>query len=155
MSTHEARLVWERGTTPFTYEGYGREHRIFFSGGTTLQASAAVEYKGDAKLPNPEEQLVSALSSCHMLSFLAIACKRGHVVERYEDQAVGTLAKNADGRLAVTTCVLHPRVTFGEGKPVDAATLQKLHEQSHHACFIASSVKTEVSVDLGDGAPIV
>jgi organic hydroperoxide reductase OsmC/OhrA len=146
MSTHEIRMVWERGDKPFTYEEYGRDHDIFFAGGASIRASAAEAFRGNPKLPNPEDLLVAALSSCHMLSFLAIARKRGFTVEHYEDNAVGTLAKNANGRLAITTCVLHPRVRFGG--PIDRAQLDQLHEESHHACFIASSVTTEVTVDV-------
>jgi len=80
-----------------------------------------------------------------MLSFLAIAQKRGHVVDAYDDDAVGTLAKNGEGRLAITTCVLRPQIVFASA--VDRATLDALHAEAHHACFIASSVKTDVTVE--------
>lgn len=147
MSVHHIRVLWERGERPFTYEGYGREHQIFFGSDeqVALRASAARDYRGDPALPNPEDQLVSALSTCHMLSFLAIAARDRLVVERYEDRAEGTLAKNAEGRLAITTCVLRPRVRFGG--EVDRATLDKMHAHAHHACFIAASVKTDVRVE--------
>jgi organic hydroperoxide reductase OsmC/OhrA len=152
MSLYACRVIWERGGRPFDYEGYSRDHQIRYDTGPTLMASAAVEYRGNPGLPNPEEQLVGALSTCHMLTFLAIAARRGLTVERYEDRAIGTLAKNAEGRLAVTRCVLRPRITFGVGVDVDRAALEKLHQQSHHGCFIAASVKTEVTVDLDSEA---
>ncbi len=153
MSQHHARIDWSRDGTPFTYETYPRAHTIAFGGGATLRASAAVEYRGDGALPNPEELLVAALSSCHMLTFLAIAARRGLTVDRYEDHAEGTLAKDAGGRLAVTTCVLRPRIGFGEGTHVEPAELARLHEQAHRGCFIASSVRTDVRVEPAAEAP--
>ena len=96
---------------------------------------------------DPEEALVVALSSCHMLTLLAIAAKKGWVVDRYEDDAEGTLAKNAEGKLAITHVTLRPRIMFAEGTVLDADTLQYLHHQAHEHCFIANSVKTEVSVE--------
>lgn len=115
--------------------------------GLSFSASSAPDYKGNAKLTNPEEMLVAALSSCHMLTFLAVCAKKGFVVARYEDDAVGTLAKPESGPTQVTTCVLKPRVEF-EGNAPDAETLHKLHEQAHRGCFIANSVKTVVTFEL-------
>lgn len=146
MSEHRAAVRWERGGAPFTYEGYSRRHRWTFGGGAELDGSSAPEYLGDASLPNPEEALVVALSSCHMLSFLAIAARKRLTVESYEDDAVGHMEKNAEGRLAVTKVELRPRAHFSGPNAPDATALAKLHEQAHHACFIANSVKTEVTV---------
>jgi organic hydroperoxide reductase OsmC/OhrA len=96
---------------------------------------------------DPEEAFVASLASCHMLTFLAIACKRRYTVDSYRDEAIGTLAKNAEGRLAITRVVLRPAVVFsGETSPTAEQTKQ-MHEQAHHACFIANSVKTEVVVE--------
>jgi organic hydroperoxide reductase OsmC/OhrA len=147
MSSHHTRVLWERGAAPFTYEGYVRDHRIFFGADehTRLEASAAPAYRGNPALPNPEDELVASLSSCHMLSLLAIAAREGLTVERYEDRAEGTLATNAEGRLAMTLCVLRPSVRFSA--PVSEAKLRALHAQAHRACFIAASVKTEVRVE--------
>jgi organic hydroperoxide reductase OsmC/OhrA len=146
MSEHRARIDWQRGDAPFTYEGYDRTHRWRFGGGAELDASSAPEYRGRAELPNPEEALVAALSSCHMLTFLAIAARRRFVVESYQDDAVGHMEKNAAGRLAVTRVELRPRIRFSGDKQPDAAELARLHELSHRECFIANSVTTEVSV---------
>ena len=148
MSHHTSRLVWTRNTDqPFTYDTYTRDHQLAMGTGLSLSASAAVEYKGNDKLTNPEELLVAALSSCHMLTFLAIAAKKGFIVARYEDDAVGTLTKPESGPIQVTTCVLQPRTEF-EGNAPDAETLHKLHEQAHRGCFIANSVKTAVTFEL-------
>jgi organic hydroperoxide reductase OsmC/OhrA len=146
MSEHRTQVRWARGDVPFSYETYDRTHRWRFAGGRELDASAAPEYRGRAELPNPEEALVAALSSCHMLTFLALASRRRFVVDAYEDDAMGHMEKNSDGKLAITRVELHPRVTFSGEKRPTAEELAHLHELSHRECFIANSVKTEVSV---------
>lgn len=147
MSKHTSSLRWKRGDAPFTYEGYSRDHEWVFDGGQRLTGSAAQAFLGSAEGVDPEEALVVALSSCHMLTLLAIAAKKGWVVDGYEDDAEGTLAKNAEGKLAITHVVLRPRIVFAEGTVLDDDTLHYLHHQAHEHCFIANSVKTEVSVE--------
>ena len=146
MSEHRTQVRWARGPEPFGYETYDRTHRWRFAGGTELDASAAPEYRGRAELPNPEEALVAALSSCHMLTFLAIAARRRFVVDSYADDAVGHMEKNADGKLAVMRVELRPRIVFSGDKRPSAEEIAKMHEVSHRECFVANSVKTEVSV---------
>jgi organic hydroperoxide reductase OsmC/OhrA len=147
MSEHRARVSWQRSTPGFGYDEYDRTHAWEFGGGARLSASSAPEFLGRADLPNPEEALVAALSSCHMLTFLAIAARKRLVVDRYDDDAVGTMEKNSDGKLAVTRTVLRPRVVFGGARQPTPEELAKLHHQAHEACFIANSVKTEVVVE--------
>lgn len=153
MSIHEARIDWKRGTPDFAYETYDRTHAWTFGGGARIEASSAPEFKGDPALPNPEEALVAALSSCHMLTFLAMCAKRELTVDAYEDAADGHLERNAEGRLAITRVTLRPRVRFAPGTTVDAAALARLHEAAHRGCFIAASVRTEVTVEPQDGPP--
>jgi organic hydroperoxide reductase OsmC/OhrA len=150
-SKHEARLSWRRSTPTFTSDTYSRDHVVTFGGGSSLPSSAAPEYRGTAALANPEEMLVAALSSCHMLTFFAIAARDGFVVDSYDDAAEGVLDKNADGRLAVTRVVLRPRIVFGGETQPDAARIAKMHQAAHRGCFIANSVKTEVVVEGHDG----
>ncbi len=146
MSEHRTQVRWARGTESFTYEAYDRTHRWRFAGGCEFDASATPEYRGRAELPNPEEALVAALSSCHMLTFLALAARRRFVVDAYDDDAVGHMEKNADGKLAITRVELRPRIRFSGEKQPTSDELARLHELSHRECFIANSVKTEVSV---------
>jgi len=146
MSEHITELTWTLESTGFGYKEYNREHEVRFAGGQALRTSAAVEFLGKAECANPEEMLVAALSSCHMLTFLAMASKRGLVVERYEDRAVGTLEKNEHGKLAVTKTVLHPKVIFRGTEP-DTETLRRVHDAAHRECFIANSVLTVVTVE--------
>jgi organic hydroperoxide reductase OsmC/OhrA len=147
MSKHEATVRWQRGEAEFRYESYVRDHTWTFGSGSTVSASAAPEYKGNPALVNPEEALVGALSSCHMLTYLAVAARKGFVVESYEDHAEGVLEKNADGRLAITRTWLRPKITYGGDKKPTADEERALHETAHRGCFIANSVKTEVVVE--------
>lgn len=147
MSDHTASIRWSRGNAAFGPD-YPREHEWRFDSGQVLRASAAPGYKGAADAVDPEEALVAALSGCHMLTLLAIAQKKGFIVDAYEDDATGTLDKNSDGRLAVTRVVLRPRIAFAAGHaPPDADALAKLHESAHRNCFIANSVRCEVVVE--------
>jgi organic hydroperoxide reductase OsmC/OhrA len=149
MSEHTIALEWKRESEQFTYDTYNRDHVVIFEGGARLAASAAPAYRGNPALINPEEAFVAALSSCHMLTFLAIAAKKRFLVDHYTDHAVGYLEKNDKGKLAITRVVLHPRIAFGGVNQPTPADIAQLHEQAHSGCFIANSVTTEVVVDSG------
>jgi organic hydroperoxide reductase OsmC/OhrA len=149
MSEYTAQLHWQRAADErFTDQRYSRRHTLHFDGGVVLPGSSSPSVvplpMSDAAAVDPEELFVAALASCHMLWFLSLAAARGQVVDRYEDDAVGLMARNAEGRLAMTVVTLRPRVRLAGGAPVDAATLAALHHAAHEACFIASSVKTEL-----------
>jgi organic hydroperoxide reductase OsmC/OhrA len=146
MSEHRVQTIWQRTSAEFTYASYNRDYQWRFKDAVAVEASASPQYKGNPERPDPEDAFVAALSSCHMLSFLAVAAKRGFVVDRYEDSAVGFLEKNAQGRLAITRVELNPRIVFAGERQPDAESLRRLHDEAHHACFIANSVHTEVSV---------
>ena len=141
-----AALTWTRTTPDFAYDTYSRDHALVLGSGTRVDSSAAAEFKGNPQRTNPEEQLVAALSSCHMLTFLAIAAKKRLVVNSYIDSASGVLAKDAEGKLAVTAVTLRPQVVFAPETPVDAPALSTLHAQAHSGCFIANSVHTVVTI---------
>ena len=147
MSEHVVDVSWSRGEREFTYENYSRDHEWRFDGGVTVPGSANPAYLGtDSGTVDPEEAFVAALSSCHMLTFLAIAAKKRLVVDSYVDHAVGVMAKNEAGRMAVTRVTLHPEIVFAGDAP-DEAALDRLHHLSHQECFIANSVTTEVVVE--------
>jgi organic hydroperoxide reductase OsmC/OhrA len=147
MSEHVVDVSWSRGEHEFTYQNYSRDHEWRFDGGVTVPGSANPAYLGtDSGTVDPEEAFVAALSSCHMLTFLAIAAKKRLVVDSYVDHAVGVMAKNEAGRMAVTRVTLHPEIVFA-GEAPDGAALDRLHHLSHQECFIANSVTTEVVVE--------
>jgi organic hydroperoxide reductase OsmC/OhrA len=149
MSEHKATIDWKRETPDFAYETYNRDHDWSFDAGITVRASASPAYRGSESCVDPEEAFVASLSSCHMLTFLAIAARNGFVVDGYHDEAVGVLGKDAAGRLAVTKVTLRPQVTFGGYKTPSPEELRQLHDQAHHTCFIANSVKTDVAAQPG------
>lgn len=147
MSEHHATISWQRTSDTFDYDAYNRAHEWSFEGGVTVPASAAPGFRGTPERVDPEEAYVAALSSCHMLTFLAIAAKKRLVVDGYEDAAVGWLEKNDAGQLAITRVVLKPRVVFGgEDAPADEE-LARMHDKAHHGCFLANSVRTEITVE--------
>lgn len=149
MSEHSAHISWRRTSADFTYDTYNRAHEILFkNGGITLAASSAPVFRGDAERVDPEEAFVASLSSCHMLTFLAICARRRLTVDSYDDEASGVLEKGAGGKLWMARVTLRPRVRFATGTTVDAAAISDIHHKSHEDCFIANSVKTEVIVEL-------
>ena len=147
MSEHKVTLTWQRGEAPFEYQKYSRDHSWKFDGGHEMEASAAPAFLGNPKNVDPEEAFVASLSSCHMLTFLAMACKGKFVMDEYVDEAVGHMEKNAEGKMAITSVILKPRIKFSGDKQPTAEELEKLHHSAHDQCFIANSVKTEVTVE--------
>ena len=150
MTEYRVSVSWKRTSAGFTYEEYNREHTWSFDAGIQVRASAAPAFRGKTDCVDPEEAFVASLSSCHMLTFLAIAARKRLVVDSYDDDAVGFMEKNAQGKLAVTRVVLRPKIRFGGATP-SADELAKLHDHSHHECFIANSVLTTVTVEPASG----
>lgn len=147
MSEHRAALAWKRETPDFKYESYDRTHELRFGGGASLQASSAPQYLGRAEFPNPEELLAASASSCHFLTFLAIAAKSRFVVDEYRDEAVAILEKNAAGKEAVTRIFLRPSVRFGGENLPSPEKIRQMHERAHELCFIANSLTSEILLE--------
>jgi|TARA_R110002124_G_scaffold150785_2_gene317537 organic hydroperoxide reductase OsmC/OhrA len=151
MSTHEAIVEWTRGDQPFGDNLYSRGHDWRFDGGAVVRGSSAPTSvpapMSDITAVDPEEALVAALSSCHMLFFLAFARKDGFVIDSYRDAAVGLLDRDVRGRVSMTVITLRPAAVFaGEVQP-DRPTLEALHHRAHTACYIASSIHAEVRIE--------
>ena len=117
MSEHTSKITWARGDRPFGYDDYSREHTAAMGSAPPVRLSAAAAFGGDPALTNPEDLLVGALSSCHMLTFLAICARKGIVVDRYEDDASGWLERVEHQPMHVTRVTLRPRVTFAGTPP--------------------------------------
>ena len=151
MSTYTATVRWS-GDDPEAYAKgrYYRGHEWAFDGGTVVPASASPDNvpPGTANEAgvDPEEALIAALSSCHMLFFLDYARRAGFAISSYVDEATGLMEKRADGRIAITKVTLRPRIQWAADAP-DAAALADLHHRSHESCFIANSVNCEVTVE--------
>jgi organic hydroperoxide reductase OsmC/OhrA len=151
MSEHHATVSWVRRDAPFLDQRYSRVHEWRFDGGAVVTASSSPSVvpipMSDASAVDPEEAFVAALSSCHLLWFLSLAAKRGWVVDSYTDAASGVLGRNPEGRLAMTHVVLRPVVAFTEATRPSPDDFVKVHHAAHDACFIASSVRTDVRVE--------
>lgn len=153
MRTHHYHLPirWtgNLGTGTATYRGYSRDHEYLGKDKAPIAGSSDPVFRGDAARYNPEELLVGALASCHMLWFLHQCAEAGVVVEQYEDAPEGTLAETADGGGHFTEVVLHPRATFRS--PVAPELLRQLHDRSHALCFLANSMNFPVRVEAVAG----
>lgn len=149
MSRHSATVHWQC-EGDFLAGRYSRAHVWSFDGGAVVPASSSPHVVpvplSDAAAVDPEEAFVASLASCHMLWFLDIAARHGQRVQSYADEAVGVMAKNDDGRLAMTEVRLRPRVVFA-GPPPAREAIDAMHHAAHEACFIAASVRTRIVVE--------
>jgi organic hydroperoxide reductase OsmC/OhrA len=147
----EARVEWHRNGQDFLGQRYSRAHEWQFDGGQRVPASSSPLSvplpMSDAAAVDPEEALVAAASSCHMLFFLSLAAKRGHTVDSYTDRATGLLQQDADGRMAMTRITLRPAIVFAGTAPPGPEELHAIHHEAHDKCYIANSLKTEVVVE--------
>ncbi|TCL73754.1 OsmC family protein [Rhizobium sp. BK251] len=148
MASYKATIAWEQKDEGFSDNRYSRAHTWRFDGGIELRASSSphvvpLPYSVEDAV-DPEEAFVASLSSCHMLWFLSIAAKRGHCIDSYEDVAEGILARNAEGKLAMTVVTLRPSVVFSGDKLPTKTEIGAMHHEAHDACFIANSVTTDV-----------
>ena len=151
MGEHLATIEWTNAVPAgdFAKGRYAREHTWTFDGGVTIAGSSSPSVVplpwSSAAAVDPEEAFVAAASSCHMLSFLYVASKRGFVVTGYRDRAVGVMTRGDSGVPWISRITLDPQITY-DGAAPDAAQLAELHHAAHHECFIANSVKTEITV---------
>src|SRR6478672_6864994 len=150
MSTYKAKITWKNDSPEaFAKNQYSRAHDWSFDGGIKVPASSSVHA---VRLPfsveealDPEEALVAAASSCHLLSFLWVVSKRGFIVDSYEDNAVGEMTKNEHGKEWISRITLDPQIEWN-GKTPTAAELAEMHHEAHEACYIANSIKSDVVV---------
>jgi organic hydroperoxide reductase OsmC/OhrA len=140
---YHAKLIWSGGALGPTksVESYSREFRTEFDGKPPLRGSADPAFHGDPSLYNPEDLLLSAISACHMLSYLAVCAHAGILVISYEDEAVGTLARR-EGRVRFVDVLLRPKIALEPGGDIGKATA--LHEKAHDICVIVNSVNFPV-----------
>jgi len=149
-----AVIRWNRGEANFTDGKYSRAHEWLFDGGTVVPASASPSVvRPPFSVPenvDPEEAVVAAASSCHMLWFLSIAAKAGFKVDDYRDHAYGEVGKGLDGRAAFSRIVLRPVIRFTGNNTPTPAQIEEIHHKAHEACLIANSLKADVVVESGD-----
>ncbi len=151
MHVYSAHVDWQRGDASFTDGRYSRAHHWRFDGGVVVPASASPLMVpapwSEASHVDPEEAFVAALSSCHLLTFLWLATRKGWRVDRYDDAASGVMEDIGGGRLAVTRVTLRPELVFSGTTVPDDAAVRALHLDAHHQCFLANSVKTQIDIE--------
>jgi organic hydroperoxide reductase OsmC/OhrA len=153
MSKHRATISWKCTSTDFINGRYSREHTWSFDGGVVVPASPSpsvvpAPWSNPANV-DPEEAYVAAVSSCHMLTFLYLAGKEGFQVDSYDDEAIGEMTKNERGTPWVSSVTLQPKIHYSGSKQPNPAEEERLHHEAHEQCFIAQSIKTEITVRAG------
>jgi organic hydroperoxide reductase OsmC/OhrA len=148
MSDLSIQLRWQRAEPDLRAGHYSNAHTVEFNGSNDLQVDAAPGWGGDPVHTNPEQALASALSSCHLMTFLALAAKAKWKVAGYDDHAVAHLGKNPKGRMAVTRIDLHPVVRFDTGFTVDESALEEMMHRAHRYCFIANTLADSVEINI-------
>jgi len=149
--SYNVKVFWKKNSDEaFVDSKYNRSHTWSFDGGIDIPASSSPHVvpipMSNESAVDPEEALVAALSSCHMLWFLSIAAEKKIIVESYEDSAIGVLGKNGEGKLAMTKTTLKPKVNFNHKTVPSSEQVDELHRLAHEKCFIANSVKTKISI---------
>jgi organic hydroperoxide reductase OsmC/OhrA len=148
MSDLSIQLHWQR-TGPDPRPGkYSNVHTVQFNGSNDLQVDSAPDWGGDPSNTNPEQALASALSSCHLMTFLALAAKAGWPVASYHDHAVAHLGKNPKGKMSVTRIDLHPVVRFDTGFSIEKEELDEMMDRAHRYCFIANTLAESVEINI-------
>ena len=152
MSRYKATIEWKGEGDEFINNKYSRSHFWHFDGGQKIPASSSPQVIpvpfSDASAVDPEEAFTASISSCHMLWFLSIAARLGFIVNEYRDEAIGILAKDVEGKLAITEVILNPKVKFDTSTVPNQKEHEEMHHLAHDKCFIANSVKTVIRVML-------
>jgi organic hydroperoxide reductase OsmC/OhrA len=148
MSDLSIELHWQRAEPALQSGQYSAEHTVQYNDSFDVQVDAAPDWGGDPGNTNPEQALASALSSCHMMTFLALASKAGWPVASYHDYAEAHLGKNPKGQMSVTRMDLHPVVRFDTGFSVSDAELKDMQQRAHRYCFIANTLAESVEINI-------
>lgn len=158
MSEHSLNLTWLRGEQPFLDRRYSRKHSVLFDGGLEVPYSSSPSVVrvplSDPSAVDPEESLMAALASCHMLWFLDLTARAGFCIDSYRDTVSGEMAKNEHGKLFVAKITLKPEVMFSGEKIPTEEEFQHLQHAAHAECFIANSLRSEVLIQATMQAPM-
>jgi len=148
MSKISIDLIWKLDDGKMSPGKYSNQHEIIFTPNIKIKADSAPDWRGNELNSNPEQSLAASLSSCHMMTFLALAAKMSWPVTSYKDNAIATLGKNSKGLMSVVEIELNPKVEFSDGFSVDSNEMKKAQDRAHRYCFIANSLSDEVKVSI-------
>jgi organic hydroperoxide reductase OsmC/OhrA len=148
MSELSINLCWRRKETKLIPGEFSSEHEVTYNDKFKVTADTAPDWGGSALNTNPEQALAASLSSCHMMTFLALAAKTKWPLFSYDDQAIAHLGKNNKGQMTVSRIDLNPKVSFDSGFEVSEEEMVKMHDRAHRYCFIANTLDGGVEVNI-------
>ena len=141
-------LIWKLGKGKMTPGNYSNKHDIIFTPKIKITGDSAPDWKGDELNSNPEQTLAASLSSCHMMTFLALAAKMKWPIISYKDKAIASLGKNSKNLMSVTKIELNPKIVFSDNFSIDSSKMKEVQDRAHRYCFIANSLSNEVIVTI-------
>ena len=148
MSIISIDLTWKINEGKMSPGMYSNKHDIVFTPSNKITGDSAPDWKGDKLNTNPEQTLAASLSSCHMMTFLALAAKMNWPVMCYKDTAIATLGKNSKGKMSVTKIELNPKIEFSNGFTIESSEMKKIQDRAHRYCFVANSLSNEVEIKI-------
>ena len=147
MSELSINIEWNLKEESFEPETFSKNHKIYIND-NIFNAGSAPEYGGKENEINPEQSLAASISSCHMMTFLALAAKMRWPVKSYKDNAHAFLGKNSKGKMCVNKIELNPIIKFNNDFSVSKDEMDKMQDRSHRYCFVANSLSDEVEIKI-------
>ena len=146
--SHSIEIIWDLGDQELSPGKYLTDHKVILNENLTIDGGSSPDYGGSASNINPEQKLAAAVSSCFMMTFLALASKIKWPVKNYKDKAISYLGKNNEGRMYVNKIELNPQIIFDNDFTISDDEMHKMKERSHKYCFIANSLSKDVEIKI-------
>ena len=146
--SHSIEIIWDLGDQELSPGKYLTDHKVILNENLTINGGSSPDYGGSVSNINPEQKLAAAVSSCFMMTFLALAAKMKWPVKNYKDKAISYLGKNNEGRMYVNKIELNPKIFFDNDFTISDDEMHKMKERSHKYCFIANSLSKDVEIKI-------
>ena len=146
--SHSIEIIWDLGDQELSPGKYLTDHKVILNENLTIDGGSSPDYGGSVSNKNPEQKLAAAVSSCFMMTFLALAAKMKWPVKNYKDKAISYLGKNNEGRMYVNKIELNPQIIFDNDFTISDDEMHKMKERSHKYCFIANSLSKDVEIKI-------
>ena len=146
--SHSIEIIWDLGDQDLSPGKYLTDHKVILNQNLTIDGGSSPDYGGSVSNINPEQKLAAAVSSCFMMTFLALAAKMKWPVKNYKDKAISYLGKNNEGRMFVNKIELNPQIIFDNDFKISDDEIHKMKERSHKYCFIANSLSKDVEIKI-------
>ena len=146
--SHSIEIIWDLGDQELSPGKYLTDHKVILNENLTINGGSSPDYGGSVSNINPEQKLAAAVSSCFMMTFLALAAKMKWPVKNYKDKAISYLGKNNEGRMYVNKIELNPQIIFDNDFTLSDDEMHKMKERSHKYCFIANSLSKDVEIKI-------